>query len=211
MAAPECVAQTPSKLLPYLTGQCPHPRHQLENLPTSPRTPESLINKDLNSEMPSCIVVSISGGQAAGKKAVQAAITRRLKELSNGQLRITCLHMGDFIRFAELDRELLKQGHKDMDSISAYDLEWLVSTMTQIRNGEKDIKIPSFNYVTLEHEHELALNPKSDLGEEGPTDVLIVEGCYMLCEKRLVEMADIKLFVDLGADERLGRRGMNQS
>ncbi|EPS40977.1 hypothetical protein H072_5107 [Dactylellina haptotyla CBS 200.50] len=158
--------------------------------------------------MHSCIVVSISGGQAAGKKTVQAAVAKRLKELSSGRLRITCLHMGDFMKkLDEVGREDAKNGQRDMDCINAYDLDSLVATIRKIRDNEQDIKIPEYDILKFQHEDtEIALIPTNDLGETGPTDVLLVEGHYMLCEKRLVEMSDIKIFVDLNADERLGRR-----
>ncbi|KAK6533026.1 hypothetical protein TWF281_007188 [Arthrobotrys megalospora] len=161
-----------------------------------------------STHMPSCIVVSISGGQAAGKKTVQAAIAKRLKELSGGRLRITCLHMGDFVkRLDEEGRGEALSGGRDMDCIEAYDLDWLVQTIRKVKDNEPDIKIPKYDILKFEHEdEEVALNPTNELGEAGSTDVLIVEGCYMLSEKRLVEMADIKVFVDLNADARLGRR-----
>ncbi|KAF3919725.1 Phosphoribulokinase [Dactylellina cionopaga] len=156
----------------------------------------------------SCIVVSISGGQAAGKKSVQAAIATRLKELSGGRLRITCLHMGDFMkRLDDEGRADASAGVRDMDCIDAYDLDSLVTTMRKIRDNEPNITIPKYDILKFQHEEEeTPLDPTNGLGETGPTDVLLVEGCYMLCEKRLVEMADIKVFVDLNADARLGRR-----
>ncbi|KAF3928000.1 Phosphoribulokinase [Arthrobotrys entomopaga] len=158
--------------------------------------------------MHSCIVVSISGGQAAGKKTVQTAIAKRLKELSGGRLRITCLHMGDFMKkLDEASRVDAKNGYRDMDCIDAYDLDSLVTTMRKIRDNETDIMIPKYDILNFQHgEEEVLLNPTNDLGETGPTDVLLVEGLYMLCEKRLVSMSDIKVFVDLNADARLGRR-----
>ncbi|RVD82773.1 uncharacterized protein DFL_007187 [Arthrobotrys flagrans] len=180
---------------------------QLANL--SPQTsyfppPSSLIL----SQMPPCIVVSVSGGQAAGKKTVQAAIAKRLKELSGGRLRITCLSMGDFVRrLDDGEREEARSGGRDMDCIEAYDLDWLVQTIQKISENSPDIKLPKYDILKFQHEEEeITLTPTNEFGETGPTDVLIVEGCYMLCEKRLVEMSDIKVFVDLNADARLGRR-----
>ncbi|KAK6505489.1 hypothetical protein TWF481_007386 [Arthrobotrys musiformis] len=159
-------------------------------------------------QMPSCIVVSISGGQAAGKKMVQAAVAGRLRELSGGRLRITCLSMGDFVkRLGESEREEARSGGRDMDCIEAYDLDHLALTIQNIKSNQPNITLPKFNILTFQHDdQEVPLLPTNDLGETGPTDVLIVEGCYMLCEKRLVEMADIKVFVDVNADARLGRR-----
>ncbi|EWC48505.1 hypothetical protein DRE_07731 [Drechslerella stenobrocha 248] len=158
---------------------------------------------------PACIVVSISGGQAAGKKTVQAALARRLSELSSGRLRIVCLHMGDFTKHLDAAaREDALAGVKDMDSIDAYDIDLLATTIQNILAGDyAGVRIPRYNVLQLEHEEvQEPLVPTNERGEDGTVDVLLVEGCYMLCEKRLVEMADIKVFVDLNADERLGRR-----
>ncbi|KAF3078835.1 hypothetical protein TWF569_010277 [Orbilia oligospora] len=189
----------------YLISQLANLSPQTTSFPLPPSSSTSLLS---SSHMPQCIVVSISGGQAAGKKTVQAAIAKRLKELSGGRLRITCLSMGDFARrLDESNREEARSGGKDMDCIESYDLDWLVQTIRKIKENEPEVKLPKYDILKFQHEdEEVALNPTNDLGETGPTDVLIVEGCYMLCEKRLVEMADIKVFVDLNADARLGRR-----
>ncbi|KAK6336434.1 hypothetical protein TWF696_001989 [Orbilia brochopaga] len=157
---------------------------------------------------PSCIVVSISGGQAAGKKTVQAAIARRLAELSGGRLRIVCLHMGDFTRpLDEVGRAEAAASVRDMDAIDAYDLDALATTIQRILAADTDITTPRYDPLTFTHAATAEpLTPTNSRGEVGPADVLLVEGCYMLCEKRLVEMVDIKVFVDLNADARLGRR-----
>ncbi|KAF3920832.1 hypothetical protein ABW21_db0200294 [Orbilia brochopaga] len=157
---------------------------------------------------PSCIVVSISGGQAAGKKTVQAAIARRLTELSGGRLRIVCLHMGDFTKpLDDLARVEADAGLRDMDAIDAYDLDALVTTIQRVLAADTDVSTPRYDPLTFTHAAAAEqLVPTNSRGETGPADVLLVEGCYMLCEKRLVEMADIKVFVDLNADARLGRR-----
>ncbi|KAK6330334.1 Uridine-cytidine kinase-like 1 [Orbilia blumenaviensis] len=163
-----------------------------------------------STQMPSCIVVSVSGGQAAGKKTVQAAIAKRLKELSGGKLRIACLSMGDFAKkLNDAEREEARSGVRDMDCIEAYDLDWLVQTTQKIRENppSSEIKVPKYDILKFQHlPEETTLTSTNELGETGPIDVLIVEGCYLLSEKRLVEMADIKVFVDLNADARLGRR-----
>ena len=95
---------------------------QLAN--SSPQTsyfPPSASTSLLSSHMPPCILVSVSGGQAAGKKTVQAAIAKRLKELSGGRLRITCLSMGDFARrLDENEREEAMDGKRDMDCIGMH-------------------------------------------------------------------------------------------
>ncbi|KAJ6257777.1 Uridine-cytidine kinase [Drechslerella dactyloides] len=157
---------------------------------------------------PSCIFVSISGGQAAGKKTVQAAIARRLTELSGGRLRIVCLHMGDFTRpLDDAARRDAVGGVKDMDAIDAYDLDLLATTIQSVLAADTDISTPRYDVLSFTHAPTTdPIAPTNSRGETGPADVLLVEGCYMLSEKRLVEMADIKVFVDLNADARLGRR-----
>ncbi|KAK6342786.1 Uridine-cytidine kinase-like 1, variant 2 [Orbilia javanica] len=193
----------------------PHPStsdliSQLANLsPQASYFPPQSFVQSSSSHMPPCIVVSVSGGQAAGKKTVQAAVAKRLKELSGGRLRITCLSMGDFRKkLDEAEREEARSGGRDMDCIESYDLDWLVQTIQKIRENSPDIKLPKYDILNFQHNEteQVILTPTNESGETGPTDVLIVEGCYMLCEKRLVEMSDIKVFVDLNADARLGRR-----
>ncbi|KAF3938426.1 hypothetical protein ABW19_dt0201729 [Dactylella cylindrospora] len=191
--------QQPSHKQPYLylTGQRPRtpPTHSHSHFLYPPQASTGTSTP----VMPPCIVVSITGGQAAGKKKVQAAVAQRLRDLSNGRLRITCLHMGDFMKNLadEDERQDAKSGVKDMDCIDAYDLDWLVTTMEKIRDGDQNVKIPQWDILEFQHAEEIVLAPTNELGEVGTTDVLIVEGCYMLCERRLVEMADIKLFEEL--------------
>jgi len=124
--------------------------------------------------------------------------------------------MSDFTKplISEEQRIQAKLGLRDIDCMDAYDFDLLLRTMERIQGGEivgtdyRNLGIKKWDPVEMRHVDE----PPSD-SKEGEsikntnrrTDILIVEGCYMLCNKKLVEIADVKVFVDLNADARLGR------
>ncbi|PWW78850.1 P-loop containing nucleoside triphosphate hydrolase protein [Tuber magnatum] len=120
------------------------------------------------------ILISISGGEAAGKTAVQAGLKSRLLSLNSG-LKILTLHMSDYA----LPHAPPPLG--GAEGVKGYDLERLAGELEGIVGGEAD------------------------------ADVVIVEGRYMLCCRRLVEVASVKIFVDCDSDVRLSRKVIRES
>ncbi|KAG0638628.1 hypothetical protein HOY80DRAFT_1001637 [Tuber brumale] len=125
------------------------------------------------------ILISITGGEAAGKKAVQAGLKSRLLSL-NSELKISTLHMADYAL-----PPLCAAG----EGAKGYDLERLAGELEGIVRGQGE-----------------AGDVEVDVDVEA-ADVVIVEGRYMLCCSRLVEVAGVKIFVDCDSDVRLARKG----
>ena len=79
----------------------------------------------------------------------------------------------------------------------AFDHELLVKQLKELLNGQKIAK-PTYDFVH---------HTRSDVVEEIlPSDVVVLEGLFVLEEKQLRELCDIKIFVDTDADIRFIRR-----
>ena len=73
----------------------------------------------------------------------------------------------------------------------------MVEHLKQLKTGHA-IQCPTYNYS-------LHTRAKETITIE-PKRVILLEGILVLCDKRLRELLDIKIFVDADADERILRR-----
>lgn len=139
---------TPLTLTSHLTSY-PSPRTH----PSPPPMPQT------------SILISITGGEAAGKKAVQAGLKSRLLSLNSG-LKISTLHMADYALTSPPPLPLAGTG-TEAQGVEGYDLERLADELEGIAatHGEADV-----------------------------VDVVIVEGRYLLCSRRLVEVAGVRVY-----------------
>ena len=79
----------------------------------------------------------------------------------------------------------------------AFDHELLLSQISDLMEGKK-ISKPTYDYT---------VHNRSDVVEDvEPTDVIILEGLFVLENKPIRNVLDIKIFVDTPADERFIRR-----
>ncbi|KAL7270039.1 hypothetical protein RUND412_007261 [Rhizina undulata] len=159
------------------------------------------------------LLITISGGQAAGKKMVQEALKSKLVELfessdgsskglgpgkANRGLSVLTIKMGDFLR-SVMEEELkeVEAGKIDLERIEAFDLDLMAETIERLKSGDRNVIVPSVDFKGKKR--------KDVIITEVP-DVIIAEGCYILCHKKLVDLATVKIFVDCDPDVRLARK-----
>ncbi|GAB5592160.1 Uridine-cytidine kinase-like 1 [Umbelopsis nana] len=95
------------------------------------------------------------------------------------------------------DSALAHANNFDFDHPSAFDYDTLFDCLTKLKKG-KSVEIPIYNFST----HSRESRTKTVYG----ANVIIFEGIFALYEKKIMDLMDLKIFVDTDADIRLARR-----
>lgn len=136
------------------------------------------------------LVIGIAGGTGSGKSTVVRRIIESLPPEKVAVLPQDCYYKDN--KHIPLE-ERLKMNYDEPASI-----EWtlLAQHLQKLRLGES-VEMPTYEFVTCARLRETK--------HIEPREVVVVEGILVLCDKKLREMLDIKVFVDADADERLIR------
>ncbi|MEF3328083.1 uridine kinase [Oceanobacillus oncorhynchi] len=137
------------------------------------------------------VVIGVAGGSGSGKTSVTRAIYERFKETS--------------ILVIEQDAYYKDQSHlpfeerlkTNYDHPLAFDNDLLVEHLQQLLEY-KSIEKPIYDYKVH--------NRSTETIHVEPKEVIIVEGILILEDANLVDLMDIKVFVDTDADLRIIRR-----
>jgi len=138
-------------------------------------------------------IIGICGGSASGKTTVSQRIIEALDVPW-----VTLISLDSFYRV--LDDEDMKKVHRNehnFDHPDAFDFELLIETLDKLKQG-KCVDVPIYNFVT----HSREKRGKKMYG----ASVIIVEGILIFVNKKLVDMMDMKIFIDTDSDIRLARR-----
>ncbi|MBQ6368342.1 MAG: uridine kinase [Erysipelotrichaceae bacterium] len=138
------------------------------------------------------ILIGISGGSASGK----TSIARRIQESYSDSDAVTIIKEDDYYKdqsFLPFE-ERLKTNY---DHPNAFDHDLLIRHLDMLKKGEQ-IEKPTYDYVH---------HTRSDVTEiVKPTNVMVLEGLFVLENSAIRERLDIKVFVDTPADIRFIRR-----
>ncbi|MFC2948434.1 uridine kinase [Virgibacillus sediminis] len=137
------------------------------------------------------VVIGVAGGSGSGKTSVTRSISHRFSEQT--------------IQVIEQDYYYKDQSHLPLeerlntnyDHPFAFDNDLLIEHIHELIKGNP-IEKPVYDYKVHTRSDEVI---KVD-----PRDVIILEGILILDDPRLVELMDIKVFVDTDADLRIIRR-----
>lgn len=137
------------------------------------------------------IVVGIAGGSASGKSTVVREFTshmesRRVAVLSHDAYYHDLSHM-------PIERRI----EVNVDHPDSLETSLLLKHIEALRAGYT-VEIPSYDYVS---------QTRSPVGVKvTPAPVLVVEGMLTLCDRRLRDLMDLRVFVDTSPEQRLARR-----
>ncbi|XP_030766109.1 uridine-cytidine kinase-like 1 [Sitophilus oryzae] len=138
-------------------------------------------------------VIGICGGSASGKTTVTEKIIESL-----GVPWVTLLSMDSFYKILnEKQHEIAEKNEYNFDHPDAFDWELLIITLERLKEGRK-VEVPIYNFLTHSREN----RTKTMYG----ANVIIFEGILTFHNPKVVEMLDMKIFVDVDADVRLARR-----
>jgi uridine kinase len=137
------------------------------------------------------VIIGVAGGSGSGKTTVAA----RVREAAAGRT-VAVLHHDSYYhdnsQVPEADRARLNYDHPD-----AFETSLLIRHLEALRRGEP-VDVPVYDYTCH------CRLPQTRRLE--PADIIFVEGILVLEPPQLRELMDIRIFVDVDADERLIRR-----
>ena len=136
------------------------------------------------------LVIGIAGGSASGK----TSIAKKLKSRFDHSFQI--IKTDDYYR-DQSEMSLEERYQINYDHPFAFDNELMIEQLTALKEGRSILK-PTYDYVAHTRSAEVELIE--------PTDVLVVEGLFVLEDEKLRNLLDIKIFVDTPADVRFIRR-----
>lgn len=138
------------------------------------------------------VIIGIAGGSASGKTSI-AKILHATFEKTNS---VIIIKEDDYYK-DQSHMPMEERVKTNYDHPFAFDHELLLEQLTSLINGQ-NIQKPTYDYT---------IHTRSDVIEVvEPTDVIILEGLFVLENKDVRDKLDIKIFVDTPSDERFIRR-----
>ncbi|KAM5217941.1 uridine-cytidine kinase-like 1 isoform 3-T3 [Hipposideros larvatus] len=137
--------------------------------------------------------IGLGGGSASGKTTVARMIIEALDVPW-----VVLLSMDSFYKvLTQQQQEQAALNNYNFDHPDAFDFDLIVSTLQKLKQG-KSVKVPVYDFTT----HSRKKDWKTLYG----ANVIIFEGIMAFADKTLLELLDMKIFVDTDSDIRLVRR-----
>ncbi len=141
--------------------------------------------------IPPPVIIGIAGGSGSGKTTVGL----RIMEEAPGQT-VLILHHDSYYR--DNSHLPLKDRAKiNYDHPAAFETELLIDHLKSLKQ-RRAVEIPTYDYA--------AHSRRPETVHQDPADIIFVEGILVLESQALRELMDIRLYVDVDADERFIRR-----
>ncbi|XP_072045151.1 uridine-cytidine kinase-like 1 isoform X2 [Amphiura filiformis] len=148
---------------------------------------------DSQGQLQEAFVIGLCGGSASGKTTVANEIIKALDVPW-----VSLLSMDSFYKVLnEEQHHLAAENEYNFDHPDAFDYDLLVQTLKKLKEG-KHVEVPIYDFNT----HARRKEKKTMYG----ANVIIFEGILAFAKKSLIDVLDLKIFVDTDSDIRLARR-----
>lgn len=137
------------------------------------------------------LIIGIAGGTGSGKTTVAKSIIKQIGA-DNAALLLQDNYYRDGAHLTMEERQRNNYDHPD-----AFDNELLIAQLQQLRSGSP-VDMPVYDFTTHTRS-----NQKVHIE---PRPIIVIEGLYAIYGKELLDVLDIKIFVDTEPDVRLLRR-----
>ena len=137
------------------------------------------------------VVIGVAGGSGSGKTSVTRSICQRFTD------KTILVIEQDYYYKDQTHLPMEERLNTNYDHPLAFDNDLLINHLHQLLD-HKAVEKPVYDYKI--HTRSAQVIPVE------PKEVIIVEGILILDDPRLVELMDIKVFVDTDADLRIIRR-----
>ncbi|MBR3302381.1 MAG: uridine kinase [Firmicutes bacterium] len=137
------------------------------------------------------IVIGICGGSGSGK----STLARKIKEEFGD--RASIVSMDSFYKY-QPNTTYEERTRTNYDHPDAFDADIMIECVKELKAG-RDTKIPVYDFTI----HNRSSQPWETVKA---TPVIILDGILLFAFPQLVELMDIKVFVDTDADVRILRR-----
>ncbi|XP_042528227.1 uridine-cytidine kinase-like 1 isoform X1 [Dipodomys spectabilis] len=137
--------------------------------------------------------IGLGGGSASGKTTVARMIIEALDVPW-----VVLLSMDSFYKvLTQQQQEQAARNNFNFDHPDAFDFNLIISTLKKLKQG-RSVQVPIYDFTT----HSRKKDWKTLYG----ANVIIFEGIMAFADKTLLELLDMKIFVDTDSDVRLVRR-----
>jgi uridine kinase len=137
------------------------------------------------------MIIGICGGTGSGKTTIARMIVESI-----GADKVVLVEQDSYYRNMA-DMPLDERQHANFDHPDSIDSDLLVNHLKRLKNGQT-IEMPVYDFRT---------HTRSEETEHiEPTQVVIVEGILIFAEPRVLDLLDVRVFVDTPDDVRLIRR-----
>lgn len=140
--------------------------------------------------MPEILMIGIAGGTGSGKSTLTEQIKAAFGE------NVTVINHDNYYK-AHNDMTYEERAALNYDHPNAFDTDLMIEHIRSLRKGE-DIICPVYDFS--------AHNRSKETLHIHPNKVMIVEGILIFECPALIDLMDIKIFVDTDADVRILRR-----
>jgi len=137
------------------------------------------------------MIIGICGGTGSGKTTIAGAIVDTV-----GARNVVLVEQDSYYRNLS-DMPLDERHQANFDHPDVIDSDMLVNHLTRLKQGLK-VEMPLYDFVTHTR------SDKIEIIE--PRPVVIVEGILIFSEPRVLDLLDMRVFVDTPDDIRLIRR-----
>ncbi|XP_029771702.1 uridine-cytidine kinase-like 1 isoform X3 [Suricata suricatta] len=145
--------------------------------------------------------IGLGGGSASGKTTVARMIIEALDVPWVVLLSMDSFYKSPWVLPLQVlttqQQEQAAHNNFNFDHPDAFDFDLIVSTLKKLKQG-KSVKVPVYDFTT----HSRKKDWKTLYG----ANVIIFEGIMAFADKTLLELLDMKIFVDTDSDIRLVRR-----
>ena len=140
--------------------------------------------------MSEILVVGVAGGSGSGKTTLVNNLVTRFGD------QVSIVHHDNYYR-AHDDLTYEERTRLNYDCPEAFETEMMVEHLHLLRQG-RSVHCPVYDFTVHNRSGETVVIE--------PRPVILVEGILIFAEKALLDLMDIKVFVDTDADVRLARR-----
>jgi uridine kinase len=137
------------------------------------------------------MIIGICGGTGSGKTTIARAIVHAV-----GRANVVLVEQDSYYRNLS-DMPLDERHQANFDHPDSIDSDMLVNHLMRLKQG-LSVEMPLYDFVTHTRSDDIeVINPKP---------VVIVEGILIFSETRVLDLLDVRVFVDTPDDVRLMRR-----
>ena len=138
------------------------------------------------------VIVGIAGGSASGKTTV----AKRLADYFGDNQKVKIITQDDYYKdqsHMPFEQRVLT----NYDHPNAFDMDLLVNHLCSLKKRHA-ISKPTYDF---------SQHTRSDVVEDiQPSDIIILEGLFVLAEERLRDLCDVLIYIDTDSDVRFIRR-----
>lgn len=142
--------------------------------------------------MKHCVIIGIAGGSASGK----TSLAKRLVKTYSSTKSVLIIRQDDYYK-DQSEMTMEERLKVNYDHPLAFDNDLLATQLRTLASGQPILK-PTYDFTQYTRAQEVE--------RIDPSDVIVVEGLFILEDPVIRSLCDIKIFVDTPADVRFIRR-----